>query len=346
MLGHSFETLPDGRTVDCFVLASSAVELRVISYGAIITSLRTASRAGSPGDVVLGHSHAGDYSVNPDYLGAVIGRYANRIAYGRFSLNGQTYRLATNDGQHHLHGGFTGFDQQLWAVLDTPTDQCVAFGRTSPAGEEQYPGTVEAAVTYCLSADNVVEIRYSATTDSDTPVNLTQHTYFNLSGDPTATILDHELTIHADEYVPVDTGLIPDGNPANVDGTPFDFRIPRTIRAQLAGTHEQLRFSGGFDHNWVLSRHITGLKPAARLRDPRSGRILEVATTEPGLQFYGGQVLARGNVPSLTLFGPNAGLCLETQHFPNSPNRPDFPSTILRAGQRYESLTTWTFSLD
>jgi len=343
---HSFETLPDGRTVDCFVLASSQVELRVISYGAIVTSLRTASREGSPGDVVLGHSRVSDYTVNPGYLGAVIGRYANRIAHGRFSLNGETYRLFANEGQHHLHGGLRGFDQQLWAVLDTPTDQCVTFGRTSPAGEEQYPGTVQASVTYRLSADNVVEMRYCATTDDDTPVNLTQHTYFNLSGDPASTILDHDLTIHADEYIPVDASLIPEGNPASVDGTPFDFRIPRTIKGQLAGTYEQLRRGGGFDHNWVLSGHSTGLKPAARLRDPRSGRILEVATTEPGLQFYGGQLLPCRYDPPFRGFGPNAGLCLETQHFPNSPNRPDFPSTILRPGQRYESLTTWTFSLD
>jgi aldose 1-epimerase len=346
MQRHSFETLPDGRSVDCFVLASSNVELRVISYGAIITTLRTACRGGSPGDIVLGHSEVGEYCVNPHYLGAVIGRYANRIAYGRFRLNSETYQLATNQGEHHLHGGVKGFDQHRWAVVGAPTDQCVTFARTSPTGEERYPGTLEASVTYCLSADNVVEMRYSATTDSDTPVNLTQHTYFNLSGIPRSTILDHELTIHADKYTPVDARLIPEGNPASVDGTPFDFRTPRTIRAQLACMHEQLRRGRGFDHNWVLSGHCAGLRPAARLRDPRSGRILEVATTEPGLQFYGGQLLGRRDDSSAAAFGPNAGLCLETQHFPNSPNRPDFPSTILRPGERYESLTSWTFSLD
>jgi aldose 1-epimerase len=342
---HAVDTLPDGRVVDCFVLASPTVELRVISYGAIVTSLRTACRDGRWSNVVLGHREVAAYDKNPQYLGAVVGRYANRIARGRFSLNGETFQLVTNDGEHHLHGGARGFDQYVWTVTGAPTEKTVSFNRISAAGEEEYPGTLEASVTYRLSADNVVEIRYCATTDSDTPVNLTQHTYFNLAGDPASTALDHELAIHADKYTPVDATLIPEGEPAPVEGTPFDFRTPRIIRDQLAGSHEQLRRGRGFDHNWVLNRHTAPLRPAARLRDPRSGRVLEIATTEPGLQFYGGQLLARGNASSTT-FGPNTGLCLETQHFPNSPNRPDFPSTILRAGQRYESLTTWTFSLD
>jgi aldose 1-epimerase len=331
--------------VDCFVLASRVVELRVTSYGAIVTSLRTACRQGRRSNVVLGHRWVADYIKNPNYLGAVIGRYANRIARGRFKLNEETCQLATNDGEHHLHGGIKGFDQQVWTVTGQ-TEERVSFSRTSAAGEEQYPGTLETSVAYRLSADNVVEIRYSATTDRDTPVNLTQHTYFNLAGDPTTTILDHELAIDADKYTPVDSTLIPEGEPETVEGTPFDFRMPRIVRTQLAKRHEQLRRGHGFDHNWVLNGHSTELKTAARLRHARSSRVLEVATTEPGLQFYGGQLLGRGNAASSTFFGPYAGLCLETQHFPDSPNRPEFPSTILRPGHRFESLTTWTFSLD
>jgi aldose 1-epimerase len=258
-------------------------------------------------------------------------------------VDGAAIQLAINDGPHHLHGGTKGFDQEMWTVADRQTDDRVCLTRRSPAGEEGYPGAVVASVTYRLSADNVVEISYAATTDAATPVNLTQHTYFNLSADPTSVILDHELTIHADEYLPVDPTLIPEGESAPVEDTPFDFRTPRIIGGALATAHEQIRRGNGFDHNWVLSDKSASLKRAARLRHPGSGRVLEIATTEPGLQFYSGQLLDRGDAP---VFRPHAGLCLETQHFPNSPNRPDFPSTTVQPGQRYESLTTWTFSVE
>lgn len=340
---HSVSTLPDGRTVDGLTLDNAAVELRVISYGAIITSLRTRCREGRRANVVLGHSDVATYVSNPHYLGAVVGRYANRIALGRLSVNGAAVQLALNDGPHHLHGGVTGFDRQLWAVAEETTPDRVALSRTSPRGEEHYPGTLTASVAYRLSRENTVEMRYVATTDADTVVNLTQHTYFNLSGDPSSTILDHELTIHADRFTPVDATLIPEGESAPVEGTPFDLRTGRVVGDALLRSHEQLRRGAGFDHNWILKDSDGTLRAAARLRHPPSGRVLDIATTEPGLQFYSGQWLGRGTPPA---FRSHAGLCLEPQHFPDSPNRPDFPTTLLRAGQRYESVTTWTFSVD
>ncbi|HUR35150.1 MAG TPA: aldose epimerase family protein [Vicinamibacterales bacterium] len=336
--------MADGRLAERCVLSTSQLEMHVVSYGAIITSLRTPCRDGRRRNIVLGLDDVAAYTRNPHYLGAVVGRYANRIANGRFSLDGEPVQLATNDGAHHLHGGTSGFDQQVWTIAAATTDS-VSFRRTSPSGEEHYPGQLDVSVIYRLTAENVVELRYAATADRDTPVNLTQHSYFNLSGDPASSILDHELSILADAYTPVDATLIPEGMAAAVAGTPFDFRTARNIGAQLSLQHEQLRRARGFDHNWIL-RGGGARAPAARLRHPASGRVLEVATTEPGLQFYAGQLLAAHNGSSPSPFAAYAGLCLETQHFPDSPNRPDFPTTILRVGQRYESLTTWSFSLD
>jgi aldose 1-epimerase len=336
--------MPGASAVESFVLKSKDVEMSAMSYGAIITSVHMASREGPPVQVVLGHADLGAFRRNAHYLGAVVGRYANRIAAGRFTLNGESCQLVTNNGPHHLHGGARGFDQQLWTV-GAVEGESVTFSRISPAGEERYPGAVWASVTYQL-VENVVAIRYFATSNRDTPINLTQHTYFNLSGEPASTILDHELTIHADAYLPVDATLIPTGTLAPVGGTPFDFRQPRIVGDQMASTDEQLRYGSGFDHSFVLTPRTVALKPAARLRHARSGRVLEVATTEPGLQFYSGQWLGRDTDPDTLTFPSCGGLCLETQHFPDSPNRPHFPSTVLKPGQRYESLTTWTFSLD
>ena len=344
----AFGTLADGRPVDLYVLRSAQVELSVISYGAIVTSVRTPCRRGRMANVVLGYDTVTPYLSDDAYLGAVIGRYANRIAHGRFQLNGATYQLETNDGVHHLHGGTQGFGRQLWCgepILGTETSG-VRFTRISPAGEDAYPGTVSVEITYLLSADGVVTLRYHATTDAPTPLNLTQHSYFNLSGDSDRSILGHELTIHADRYTPVDTTLIPEGHSEPAKGTPFDLRAPRRIGDQLASSHEQLCRGMGFDHNWVLADAAPCVvRSAARLHDPRTGRSLEIATSQPGIQCYTGQRLGNGTAASPGRFPRYAGLCLETQHFPDSPNKPGFPSTVLRPGAEYRSRTVFAFGV-
>lgn len=335
----------DGRTVDMFVIETDVLEMRAITLGAIITSLRMRSGDGEPVDVVLGHDRLEPYFRNPAYLGAVVGRYANRIAGGRFELDGLEHQLATNDRGQHLHGGIVGFDQLLWTAQPIETrDGCgVLFSRTSPAGEEQYPGTLKVRVAYLLSGDTVI-IRYLAVTDAATIVNLTQHTYFNLAGQTSRSTLDHELTIHADAYTPVDDALIPSGELARVQGTPFDFTRPIAIGAQLCD-HDQLRLGHGYDHNLVLRGGSEGeLAAAATLRDPASGRALDIATSEPGLQFYGGQLLDGAVGAYGRVFDPYAGLCLETQHFPDSPHHAQFPSVTLRPGERFRSVTAWRFT--
>lgn len=344
---HHFGTADDGRNVDRYVLSCPTVEMSVISYGAIVTDLRVMDRHGTVANVVLGYSAMESYLSDDAYLGAVIGRYANRIADGRFTLNGVTHQLERNDGPHHLHGGIHGFNRRIWSgePIEEAHGDGVHFTTSSPAGEGGYPGRVDASVTYRLGADGLITVAYSATCDAATPLNLTQHSYFNLSGDSETDILDHELWIDADCFTPVDETLIPTGVVAQVEGTPFDFRTPRRIGDQLGGAHDQLRFGHGFDHNWVLNRTPSDqLRMVAALRDPATGRRLEISTTEPGLQFYAGQKLGRGTRPSRR-FRAHAGLCLETQHFPDSPNHPEFPFTILMPGHQYHSVTTWKFAV-
>ncbi|HYD51599.1 MAG TPA: aldose epimerase family protein [Gemmatimonadaceae bacterium] len=345
-----FGTLPDGRVVDGVALTNAnGIEVRTIAYGAIITALRTPDRAGRLDDVVLGHDDLAGYLRDSSYFGAVVGRYANRIARGRFTLDGRQYELARNDGSNHLHGGHRGFDRVLWTA--TPFERGdsvgVTYRYTSPDGEEGYPGTARVAVTYTLTPRDELVVDYEATSDRATPINLSQHSYFNLHGGGRGTILDHQLTLHASSFTPVDTTLIPTGAIAPVVGTAFDFRSPTDIGARIDGADQQLRFGRGYDHNWVLDRPAgAGLVPAARLVDPTSGRTLDVSTTEPGIQFYSGNFLTgekRGKQG--VAYAHRAALCLETQHYPDSPNHPQFPSTILRPGEVMRSRTVFTFGI-
>jgi aldose 1-epimerase len=340
---HPFGAMPDGGEVHRYSISNGTIALEAINYGAIITSLRVPDRNGRSGDVVLGHETLPPYLDNRAYLGAVVGRYANRVAGGRFELDGTRYQLATNDAANHLHGGVVGFDRRVWNASfgETSDGPSIRFERISPAGEEGYPGTLHVAVTYQVTSSNVVSIRYDATTDAPTIVNLTQHTYFNLSGEKSVTTLDHELQIHADHYLPVDDTLIPTGDVAEVSGTPFDFREPASLRSRIALDHQQLQTAAGFDHTFVFAA-VEG--PVACLSDPASGRRLEIGTTEPGVQFYGGQLLdGRTTAAYGRTLGRYAGLCLETHHFPDSPNRPHFPAVTLRPDNRYTSTTTWRF---
>jgi len=339
-----------GTPVDEVTLKNShGVELHAISYGGIITSLKVPDRAGRAADIVLGFDKPEGYWADPPppFFGAIIGRYGNRIGKGKFTLDGKTYSLATNNGVNHLHGGNKGFDKVLWTIAtkDAPEGSQAIFSRTSKDGEEGYPGNLQVRVTYTLTEKNELIVDYHATTDKATPVNLTQHSYFNLAGEGSGDILGHQLTIDADRYTPVDDTLIPTGELAPVQGTPFDFRQPTAIGARIDQDNPQLKNGKGYDHNWVLTRKGTGLQHAARLTDPKSGRTMDVATTEPGLQFYSGNFLD-GTIKGKAghVYGHRTGLCLETQHFPDSPNKPKFPSTILQPGKAYESRTVFTFS--
>jgi aldose 1-epimerase len=342
-----FGKLPDGTAIESFTLRNAhGIEVRAITYGAIIVSLRVPDRAGRFGDVVLGHDDLAGYVDKPAYFGALVGRYGNRIAKGRFTLDGKTYTLATNNGPNHLHGGVRGFDKVVWKA-DPPAAEAtsVTFRYTSADGEEGYPGKLAAGVTYTLNDKDELTFEYFATTDKATPINLTQHSYFNL-GVPGSDILSHELTLEADRFTPVDATLIPTGELAPVSGTPFDFRKPTAIGARIAQDDEQLKRGGGYDHNFVISGAGEGLRRAVRLADPGSGRTMEILTTEPGVQFYTGNFLdgtikGKGGV----VYKYRSGLCLETQHFPDSPNQPSFPSTILRPGKEYRSKTVLVFGV-
>jgi aldose 1-epimerase len=339
--------MPDGTAVDEFTLTNrNGLEIKAITYGAIIRSLRVPDRTGTRADIVHGFDSLDGYLAGHPYFGAVIGRYGNRIGGARFPLDGKTYELAANNGPNHLHGGVRGFDKYVWRAERLPPRNGIVFTRTSPDGEEGYPGTLQVQVTYTLSDANELAIEYEATTDRATPINLTNHSYFNLGGHDSGDILRHEVTIHADRFTPVDGTLIPTGAIAPVQGTPFDFRRPTAVGARINDPHEQLQHGRGYDHNFVLDRRGNGLQPAARVMDPKSGRTLEVATTEPGVQFYTGNFLD-GSVKGKggAVYDHRTALCLETQHFPDSPNKPQFPSTILRPGERYRSRTVFTFGV-
>ncbi len=334
-----------GTPVEIFTLRNAnGLEVRATNYGGIITSVRVPDRSGRFGDVVLGFDTLDPYVNDHPFFGAIVGRYGNRIAKGRFSVDGQTYTLATNNGPNHLHGGRTGFDKVVWNAALVDGRAGVVFSRRSADGEEGYPGNLEVRVTYTLTDRNELVIDYYATTDKATPVNLTQHSYFNLAG--AGDILGHQLTIDADRYVPVDATLIPTGALAPVDGTPFDFRKPTPIGARIDLPHEQITNGLGYDHTWVLNRTRPGLQRAARVVETTMGRTLEVATTEPGVQFYSGNFL-NGSLSGKDgrVYHRRTGFCLETQHFPDSPNNPTFPSTILRPGQEYTSQTVFTFGV-
>lgn len=327
----------------------NGMEVQAISYGGIVTSMKVPDRNGTLGDVVLGFDQSNQYFADPPppFFGAIIGRYGNRIAKGAFALDSKKYVLAKNNGPNHLHGGNKGFDKVLWTVAtkETPEGASAIFTRTSPDGEEGYPGTLPVRVTYTLTDKNEFIVDYHATTDKPTVVNLTQHSYFNLAGEGSGDILGHQLTLNADRYTPVDDTLIPTGELATVAGTPFDFRQPTAIGLRIDQANPQLKNGKGYDHNWVLNRKGTGLDLAARLTDPTSGRTLEITTTEPGIQFYSGNFLD-GTIKGKNahVYGLRTGLCLETQHYPDSPNHKNFPSTQLRPGKSYDSKTVFTFS--
>lgn len=352
LFGH----LPDGREVDCYRITNDhGLEMRVINYGGIIVSLKTPDRSGDLDDIVLGFDALDDYlsqayrQANP-YFGALIGRYGNRIADGRFSLEGETYRLPTNDGPNTLHGGDVGFNQHLWHAepFSSAHGKGVVLTYTSEEGEQGFPGRLSSRVSYTLTQDNELVIDYRAKTSRATPVNLTQHSYFNLQGEGNGSIMNHQLMINASAYTPVNATLIPTGEIANVDGTPFDFREPTAIGERMGQKNTQLAYAQGYDHNFVLTKNPgQNGEPAlaARVIEPQSGRVLEVSTTEPGLQFYSGNFLDGGLIGKRGQpYTRHAGLALETQHFPNSPNQPNFPSTILQPDECYHSQTVYRFA--
>jgi aldose 1-epimerase len=344
-----FGTTPAGETAEIFTLTNAqGLVVRATNFGGIIVSLLVPDRAGDLADVVLGYDSLEGYLHDSRYLGGIVGRFANRIANARFTVDGTTYQLAANEGPHHLHGGFKGFNKVVWHPAPLRTDRTagLTLSHTSPDGTEGYPGTLNARVTYTLTDRNELIVDYLATTDQATPINLTQHSYFNLTGAGAGKVLDHLLQINADSMTPVDESLIPTGAIVPVAGGPFDFRAPTSIGARIGADDEQLHRGHGYDHNFVLNRRGPGLVHAARLVDPVSGRTLDIHTTEPGLQFYSGNFLdGRGIGKGGRLYGHRAGLCLEPQHYPDSPNRPGFPATILRPGSEYRSQTVFVFGI-
>ena len=340
-----FGKTADGEAVEAFTLKNAnGIEVKAITYGGIITSLKVPDRTGAIGDIVLGFDAIDGYLKGHPFFGAIVGRYGNRIAKGRFSIDKHEYTLATNNGPNHLHGGVRGFDKHLWTA-EILTENSLRLSRVSPDGEEGYPGNLQVQVIYSLTNYNELIVDYTATTDQPTHVNLTQHSYFNLAG-AGADILGHELMIDADRYTPVTGELIPTGELAAVAGTPFDFRKPTAIGARINAPHPQIKNGQGYDHNWVLNREGPGLELAARVLEPSTGRTMEVATTEPGMQFYAGNfldgtIVGKGG----SKYGRRSGFCLETQHYPDSPNQPDFPSTLLRPGSTYSSRTVFKFGV-
>jgi aldose 1-epimerase len=336
-----------GHAVDAYTLTNAqGIEVRIMTYGAAITSLKTPDRQGHFQNIVLGFDDLDLYLKGVPYFGATVGRYANRIAGGKFALDGKTYQLPQNDGSNSLHGGTRGCDKRVWTAepLKTEHGEALRLTYVSADGEEGYPGQLTVHVTYTLRDNDTLAIEYSATTTAPTPVNLANHAYFNLTGDPKNTILNHVLTINADRFTPVDKNLIPTGELRPVTGTPLDFRKPEVIGSRIEDNNEQLHLGHGYDHNWVLNKPVPdAMTLAAVLTDPPSGRSLEVRTTQPGLQFYSGNFLDGKPAGGGTVFSHRTGLCLETQHFPDSPNHPAFPSTILRPGQTYSEKTVLTF---
>lgn len=337
--------LPDGRKVELYTLENAAgMQIDVITYGGIITRWTAPDRDGTYANVVLGFDNLDQYLEANPYFGALIGRYGNRIAQGRFTLDGATYVLATNDGANHLHGGDKGFDKVLWQAQGEKTADgaSLVLTYTSADGEEGYPGNLQVTVTYTLTADNELDIRYQARTDKPTVVNLTQHSYFNLSGNFQQDILDHELFLDADTYLPVDQGLIPTTEFRPVAGTPFDFTQAKAVGKEIAHGDEQLSLGLGYDHCWVLNQGDGNYGLAAKAHHPQTGRLLEVYTDEPGIQFYSGNFLdGTLRSPQGGTYGKRSGFCLETQHYPDSPNQEGFPSVRLDPGEVYTSRTLY-----
>lgn len=342
-----YGTTPDGKTVDQYTLGNGSMEVDIITYGGIITSLRIPDKQGNVQDVVLGFDSLSEYIANNPYFGALIGRYGNRIANATFNLDGVDYELVANNGPNHLHGGTKGFDKVVWTASEFENEDAFGIKLTylSADGEEGYPGNLEVTVTYSLLQDNTLEVLYEAVTDKKTVVNLTQHTYFNLSADFSKPILDHEVSINADQYLPVDETLIPLGELASVEGTPFDFRASKKIGNEIDADNEQIKRGLGYDHCWVLNEQDQGMRSVATAYHAGSGRQLEVLSDEPGVQFYTGNFLdgtltAKGG----GTYAQRTGFCLETQHYPDSPNQEQFPSVVLEPGDKYSTKTAFKFT--
>ena len=345
-----FEKVVEGDSVHMHILKNqSGMEAYFTNYGQRLVALYAPDKEGYFGDIVLGcNSLEGYYEPGTDYFGSTICRYGNRIAKGQFALDGKTYTLATNNGPNHLHGGDKGYDSVVWAVDHASTNE-IQYSRTSPDGEEGYPGNLKITVRYVLTDDNQLQIFYEAHTDQKTIVNLTHHSFFNLKGEGKGTIEDHLIEINADRYTPVDSTLIPLGTLATVAGTPIDFKVPKPIGKDVDVDFEQLKHGGGYDHNYILNptpRNKDGLSFAARVTEPTSGRVMEVFTNEPGMQFYSGNFMD-GSVKGKNgePYVHRGAFCLETQHYPNSPNQPNFPSTVLEPGQTYTSTCVYKFGV-
>ncbi|MCG5211806.1 aldose epimerase family protein [Streptosporangium sp. KLBMP 9127] len=338
MKSEDFGTTAAGERVERFLLDNGGgLRVRILTYGAVIQSIEVPGASGDVADVVLGCETMPDYETRSRYFGAVVGRYGNRIAGGRFTLDGVTYELARNQGTNSLHGGLRGFDKRVWTAEPTG-DDVLTLSYVSPDGEEGYPGTLRASITYTVTLSGELRLDYRATTDAPTVLNLTNHSYFNLAGAGSGDILDHVVTLDADRYLPVDDSKIPTGELAPVAGTPFDFTRPHPAGERIGADDPQIRIGDGYDHCWVFNPG-DGIK--ARVVHPGSGRTMEVLTTEPGVQFYTSNSLD----PAATPYGRHAALCLETQHFPDSPNQRSFPSTVLRPGEEFSSTTTYRFSV-
>lgn len=336
----------DGRAITLYTLTNSrGMEVSAMNYGGIIVSIRVPDRDGQFADIVLGHDTLEGYRPNPPYFGAIVGRYANRIANGTFKLDGVTYSLPKNDGPNTLHGGTIGFDKVVWDGEPLKGRSGVAFSYFSKNGQDGFPGNLRVKVTYTLTNANTLDIDYQAESDKATPINLSQHSYFNLKGEGNGDILDHEIMINADRFTPVDKNLIPTGELRPVKGTPLDFTQPTKIGARIDDKYDQLALAHGYDHNFVINREGGGLVLAARVYEPTTGRTLEVLTTQPGVQFYTGNFLD-GTITGKQghVYKRRYGFCLETQHFPDSPNHADFPSTILRPGETFLQKTVFKFS--
>lgn len=344
---QTFGRMPDGTPVDLFLLSAGAIEARIITYGATLVSLKVPDRDGRSDDVVLGYDRLDQYVANNNgsnvaFLGATIGRYANRIAHGTFTLNGKKYSLPLNNGENSLHGGPRGFHNVVWSAKSI--ENGVVFSYLSKDGEEGYPGNLAVAVRYLLIKD-ALRIEYSATSQKDTVVNFTNHAYFNLAGQGRGDVLGHQLKLGASRFTPVGSTLIPTGELRSVALTPFDFRKPCPLGERINTADEQLHLAKGYDHNWILDNETGKLAEAGEVYEPVTGRVMRVLTSEPGIQFYSGNfldgtIMGKGQ----QVYGKHSGFCLETQHFPDSPNHPQFPSTVLKAGDRYRSTTAYVFS--
>lgn len=339
---EAFGKTPDGRNVDLYTLTNAnGLKADITNYGAIVTSLHVPDRNGNPTDIVLGYDTLDEYIKVTPYFGAIVGRYGNRIAKGKFTLNSVEYTLVTNDGENHLHGGIKGFDKVVWNAEPMQDDNGVSLKLTylSKDGEEGYPGNLNCTVIYTLTNNNELKISYEAETDKPTVLNLTHHGYFNLAGHDSGDILGHELMLNADHFTPVDEGLIPTSEIKPVKDTPMDFTKPMPIGSRIA------EVKGGYDHNYVLNKSDDSLTLAASVYEPKTGRVMEIFTTEPGVQFYSGNFLDGSNKGKGAVYNKHNGFCLETQHFPDSPNKPNFPSVVLKPGEKYTHLTVHKFSV-